>query len=1258
MTSRRRFAAGFAALVALTGTLVFGGAISAQADAVINFGGATPAQGSTTVWTPTAYVLEGTTTNIDYFDTIDVVDWSSGSPVPLCTALDPQTGAWSCATTLEAGFKDIRVTQGSLPNTDTRTFTLNPPAPTIDQGDPIVVPFGERFTVSGTNAPTGSYVQANVVGSNAPTCPSDAPVSSGAWSCELLLDDDPIAGTFTLQVYHQAQGASSAVTERTFIVGEPPPGAVTVSNPTDSQAYTWDAGTFATIDGRAPVGAPVDIQIDGVPVAACTGLTVDAFGDWSCGSRNLEIGPHSITAIQGVESDTTLVDVWAPAPEPGGLPLSGDFGGPAYVGGSYALDGYTVFVTLYDGEVEITSCEDDTPAFGTWSCNLDLTGVAEGTGYAVEVLQRPNPENNAIFSRTGAYTYAVTDPTDSLYITSPVDADEFEWTPDGITITGTTPTPGTPVTVYFEGEVIACFDNAPTTTWACDIDELDPGEYSIIAEQGSVLSNTVGFTALLPTPDVDDSTLSYVVGTEFAVFQGASTYPGADVFVSVEVDDSTTLECDDTSDTDGWSCQVPIEGLPVGTYNVDIHQETELENSYSVSYVLEITAPPPPVIPTLTCGFSPNGGFTGSGAQPLDYLYLGLITDYDGDISGPGAGFFGDQGYCGGNDGVPFAAGSGFTYQDIDVCDDNSCAASGLAPGDYEARYAVNDSLIGYDYSPHSYVFRIPSTPVISNVVSTTNSVVLSGTGASGDAVRIVRPAGTSLCTTTVNGAGAWACQFPKSSTSSARVIEIDAQSGGMSAYSAARTIPVLVAPEAPQTPPVEEITLVNWVLEFGGDLKNLKPGDKFTLNVSGMPEGTEIEIWMHSTPVLIGTATGTGLPMTLNLTVPENIESGPHEIEMLGVTPLGTQYFFTSDATVIGGVEPAAPLKDEPVLDDKPGSGGTGDRTDPAAPSGISEGIAPASAIIANPASIAIAGGLALALLFLVALPTELLNSSLSSNTSRLGRAYGTVDGALTKIQDWFIKVTRSRAIAAAILTTIVAIIYGFVDPGFGFDVVSLRLVLSLAIAFFLLSFVASWISGMIIRRAWGAMGVIAMQPTIILFAIVGVIVARVLDFSPGFLVGVAIGLELLQASRTVSARAVFVQIAVVTGLALAAWGVYSVFTPGDDFVGMLVEDTMVAVTAEGLTGALIALFPLKFLDGHDLWAVSKRLWVLAFLVVATAFALLVLPTAIQGTDVADYGVWLLVFGVFGLGSLAVWLIFVRADKKAAEAEKESVDA
>ena len=60
------------------------------------------------------------------------------------------------------------------------------------------------------------------------------------------------------------------------------------------------------------------------------------------------------------------------------------------------------------------------------------------------------------------------------------------------------------------------------------------------------------------------------------------------------------------------------------------------------------------------------------------------------------------------------------------------------------------------------------------------------------------------------------------------------------------------------------------------------------------------------------------------------------------------------------------------------------------------------------------------------------------------------------------------------------------------------------------------------------------------------------------------------------------------------------------------------------------------------------------------SSFALLVLPTALEGTEVVDVGVWLLVFLAFGVISLAVWWILARADKRAeaAEAEKERVDA
>jgi hypothetical protein len=1078
--ARRRTAAGLAALVAITGALVFGGATVANADLVINFTTpSSPSDGSVVLWDGNPVMFTGTTTDQTPTATIDVMDYSSGgSPDPMCVGIDPTSGTWSCEWSFSSfGAKDIRVFQNSGANSDQLLFTYTLPAPVVT--GPSLVPAGGTVNLTGTNGyPFGATISAAVTTPSLPalTCGPQPVSTDGTWTCDIPFDAELAPDTdATVTVTQVYPGATSQVTH-TFHVAAAPPATVTLDTPAAGQTYTWDGGTFATVNGRAPLGNPVDVEIDGTPVPACTGLPVDSFGFWDCGSLNLDIGPHTVLARQVTATDSKAIDVLAPAPDVDGLPLTGvEYEDEFHISGSYGMtsEPYSVTVTLYDG-LNATDCWSPVdPTYGYWDCYLDLGPFVPGT-YTLSIVQRPWP-----------------------YL---------------------------------------------------------------------------------------DTTIHSVTGS------------------------------------------VPITIVPYGSTPA-----------------------------TLNCTFTPGGASISS--PILVDKYVRAI--YENQVDSSFDEYRVDpRGNCGGSGGYPTSHGQEFDTDTVEDCGFATCSLSGLAPGLYDVWYQMDDSVTGtgFSYEPFHHVFRVPEAPAISSAVGTTNSVLLRGTGTVGDLVRIVRPGGSTMCSTTVAASGKWACAFPKSTTASARALAIDPSSGGMSVYTASRSIPIATAPVQDEDTP----TLANWFLEFGGDLSNLKPGDKFTLNVSGMPVGTEIEIWMHSTPVLLGTATGTGAPMALNLQVPMDIESGPHEIQMVAVTPLGTHYFYTSDAHVLG--ESSKPLDS---VEDPKGSGatggtggGSGDHNDPGGASGISGTIAPLQVILANPSAMVIAGGLALALLFLVALPTELLNSSLSSNTTRLGRVYGTIDNAMTRAQNWLIKVTHSRALVAILLVAIVAFVYGFVDPQFGFNIVSLRLVLSLAIAFFLLSFVASALSRIVIQRLWGAMAVVAIQPSIILFAILGVIVARILDFSPGFLVGVAIGLELIQASKRVAARAVFVQIAFVVGLSLVAWIVYSFFTPGNDFFGMLLEDTMVATTAEGLTGALIAVFPLKFLDGRELWEVSKRLWAAAFLIVGTAFALLVLPTAIAGTNVTDYVTWLIVFAVFGGLSFAVWLIFVRADKKASPAEKEKVDA
>jgi hypothetical protein len=1266
MSSRRRIAAGFAALVALTGTLIFAGANAANADGGLEFDPAL--DGADVTWTSSGFQFSGTSTN----GGDPLVTVYEDGETPVCSGA-VVANAWSCTTAnpLAVGahsFTALQAIPDLPPALDVIALDVRPAAPSYDQPNPYHVAHDSDAFFSGQTTAPDATIEVSIDGVG-PTCTSGVIANPGPWSCSIsLLGQDP--GEYTMRV-RQTVGSTWGEGSGPLIID--PPVGFAVGQPLPESQYEWAPANAFDIVGTTPAGSEsISVSIDGEAFCApvISGTT------WACDNQVYpEPGAHSLSAQLGVD-EPVAVNFSVLLPRPGVAEYDASHPrGTATIPftGQTMYDGASTRVGLYPGQGEgrsltPTSVTDCVNVGGDWLCEIDGSTLGSGGYTAIFSHFLPGDpdvgsyESWAEFVITGPAltcafapgSFAVTDAqgfSTSLYTLDPF-AGSYLLAPPA--------TCGTNAGNQFpEGTTFA--DVLYAGDWAA----LPPGVYELYltgGEGGGEGEGAYDFVFTIPeTPTINSVTSD---GTTVTL-AGIAT-PGNDL----RVDDAVGGQlCLTSPDGEGlWECTFPKSAASVARAT-DIDAESRGMSSYSGDATIPVLSTASTA--TVQCLFSP-GGLVATTTDPNVILLYSPVE--------PGEGTSIETfGSCSGAAGVQPASIPGYG---LSTGCSPSCTLTELAPGLHSLWYMRSDSDesggAGTDtpgFSPYQFFFRVPEAPGLASLTGTGPTVTATGSGVDGDEIRVVDQTGTELCTTTV-ASGGWSCTFARGSTTAARAFAVDATSGGMSAYSSPASVPIAFVPQVPPTPPNQPTTPptpvlptlpgppadVKLTVEFP-DLMNLKPGDHFSVTISALPEGWEVEVIMHSTPQSLGTATATGAPMTLELTVPDDIESGPHRIEVVATTPLGTSYFENADAHVTGGTAPVDEPVDEPVGGEEgatgiTGGGGAADRSDPAAPSALTGSLAPLAQIIANPVTVAIAGGLALALLILVALPTELLNSSLSSNTSRLGRVYGTVDRALTRAQDWLIRFTRSRAVAAGLLVVLVAIIYGFVDPGFGFDIVSLRLVLSLAIAFFMLSFVASWISGLIIRRAWGATGVVAMQPTIILFAVIGVIVARVLDFSPGFLVGVAIGLELIQASKRVTARAVFVQLGVVTGLALTAWIAYSLFEPGNDFAGLLVEDTMVALTAEGLTGALIAIFPLKFLDGRDLWEVSKRLWVTAFLLVATSFALLVLPTAVEGTEVADYGVWLLVFAVFGVISLTVWFIFVRADKRAAAADREKVEA
>jgi hypothetical protein len=252
-----------------------------------------------------------------------------------------------------------------------------------------------------------------------------------------------------------------------------------------------------------------------------------------------------------------------------------------------------------------------------------------------------------------------------------------------------------------------------------------------------------------------------------------------------------------------------------------------------------------------------------------------------------------------------------------------------------------------------------------------------------------------------------------------------------------------------------------------------------------------------------------------------------------------------------------------------------------------------------------------ALVLLLFVAFPAELLNSTLSEQYDRM------IEARRARAPQWWTDfraaVDRVPVLSTVLFVITAAVIFGFIDPRFGFDIVSLRVVLAYAIGLIILALGANYLTAAIAWRAWGLRATIDLRPFGLVLAIVGVAISRALEFLPGIMIGVFAGLVLLGTnSGTSRLRVTIVRAMVVWGVAVAAWIGYSVVAEplvGTSFAGNLTVEVLVALTTEGLTALLVGMLPFSFLEGSVVFAASKRSWLVLYFSIVLTWVVVVLP-------------------------------------------------
>jgi len=231
-------------------------------------------------------------------------------------------------------------------------------------------------------------------------------------------------------------------------------------------------------------------------------------------------------------------------------------------------------------------------------------------------------------------------------------------------------------------------------------------------------------------------------------------------------------------------------------------------------------------------------------------------------------------------------------------------------------------------------------------------------------------------------------------------------------------------------------------------------------------------------------------------------------------------------------------------------------------------------------------------------------------------------------------------------------AILGAFVDPDFGINPMSLRLVITLFLSFLLFNLGAWAVVRRVARRLqpesdpylrfrWGSLALV----------LVAVLVARLLGLEPGVIFGLVAGIAYattLQAAK--SAVVTIVGSAFGLALALAAWIGYSLLAPVhvDNFAYVFLVEFLAGVTVKGVSTLPLALLPLGTLDGAKLFGWRKVVWGASYVVGLAAFmlVLLTIPKA-WGEIPGDFLRWLILFGGYALIAIVVWAVNARMLKK-----------
>lgn len=589
-------------------------------------------------------------------------------------------------------------------------------------------------TIFGTSATPLGTITVTEGASTLCTATADA---VGDWSCSATtLASGPHSITARATSTEGFVSEQSAV--RDFTVDGDPPVSPVIATPVQDSTT---ADTTPQITGTGEAGASVEVREGALVLCAAT---VSGAGAWSCTSRLLTDGRHTITATQTDPAGNTgpgsvprafTVDTGAPAAPVISSPTNGsvtNVATPTISGSGEAA----AEVTVTEGG--LTLCTAVVSGAGTWTCTPG-SPLSEGS-HTVVATQVDPVGNVSPASLPVSFVIDLTAPA-AVDITAPVDG---SITRDSTPLISGAGEPGASLIVTEGGSTLCTLTVPVSGSWSCTPSALSDGLHTITATQtdpagnASAPASDVSFTVDTTNPAAPviqtpvDGTLTADATPTFT----GSGEPGA----TVTLTEGATVVCTATVTGAGtWTC-TPSSALAEGFHTVTATQADRAGNASSASnaVTLEVdtVAPDAPVITAPSHGglISTSTPMIGGSGEPGAVVRVveGGDTLCVATVAANGLWFCTSDSLADGDHTI--------TATQVD-------RAGNVSPASAPSQFTVDTT------APDAPVFTAPE---LGSTIGD-NTPEITGTGEPGATVTVVE-AGAVICTAVVDPAGDWSC--------------------------------------------------------------------------------------------------------------------------------------------------------------------------------------------------------------------------------------------------------------------------------------------------------------------------------------------------------------------------------------------------------------------------------------------------------------------------------------------------------------------